>query len=164
MLCLCKCLWNGKRRVHPNNNLGFDFLVRLIKWKYLPKSKLLGNACTCIYFYNIIRSVDMALKHVYLHRHHKMYFINIGLLVVFSEKLHVFLMKAMPCCGPLIIGAILLHGTTTNIYLIVAFTVMKRHTVKRRLENHWNSNLLIDIELLSPAQIRLIYIFFNFHQ
>ena len=75
-----------------------------------------------------------ALKHVYLHRHHKMYFINIGLLVVFSEKLHVFLMKAMPCCGPLIIGAILLHGTTTNIYLIVAFTVMKRHTVKRRIE------------------------------
>ena len=53
-----------------------------------------------------------------------MYFLNIGLLVVFSEKLHVFLMKAMPCCGPLIIGAILLHGTTTNIYLIVAFTVM----------------------------------------
>ena len=63
-----------------------------------------------------------------LHKHHKMYFMNIGLLVVFSEKLHVFLMKAMPCCGPLIIGAILLHGTTTNIYLIVAFTVMKRQT------------------------------------
>ena len=99
----------------------------------------------------------MALKHVYLHKYHNMYFIKIGQFFVFSEKLHVFLMKAMPCWGPLIIGAILLHGTTTNIYLIVAFTMMKRHTVKRRLENHRNSNLLMDIELLSPAQIRLIY-------
>ena len=34
--------------------------------------------------------------------------------LVFHEK-HVFLEEVMPCCRPLIIGAILLHGTTTNI-------------------------------------------------
>ena len=128
----------------------------------MPKSKLLGNACTCMYFYNVIRSVDMALKHVYLHRHHKMYFINIGLLVVFSEKLHVFLMKAMPCCGPLIIGAILLHGTTTNIYLIVAFTVMKRHVQRKlwQISFNWMNNYLKDMKELSTVEISS----FHFHQ
>ena len=114
------------------------------------------------YFYHIICSVDVALKHVYLHRHHKMYFINIGLLFVFSEKLHVFLMKAMPCCGPLIIGAILLHGTTTNIYLIVAFTVMKRHVQRKlwQISFNWMNNYLKDMEELSIDEISS----FHFHQ
>ena len=100
------------------------------------------------YFYHVICSVDMALKHVYLHKHYKMYFIDIGQLVVFSEQLHVFLMKAMPCCGPLIIGAILLHGTTTNIYLIVAFTVMKRQVQQKQwqISFNWMSNYLKDME------------------
>ena len=94
-----------------------------------------------------------------LHKHHKMYFMNIGLLVVFSEKLHVFLMKAMPCCGPLIIGAILLHGTTTNIYLIVAFTVMKRHVQRKlwQISFNWMNNYL---EKLSTDEISS----FHFHQ
>ena len=88
-------------------------------------------------------------------KHLKMYFIDIDQLVVFSEKLHVFLMKAMPCCGPLIIGAILLHGTTTNIYLIVAFTVMKRHVQRKlwQISFNWMNNYLKDMEELSTDEI-----------
>ena len=104
----------------------------------------------------------MALKPVYLHKHYKLYFIDIGQLVVFSEKLHVFLMKAMPCCGPLIIGAILLHGTTTNIYLIVAFTVMKRQVQRKQwqISFNWMNNYLKDMEELSIDEISS----FHFHQ